>query len=116
MKQTTLMRSVDLVCNLNPSLVILYVPFSNDHSEGGQSSGTDVDKETELQTHPNSLAEAMNMSGNFIKRKTAQILQVVTGSSKIDIPFPPQLAALVDAYASSKIASFLQSEVNRCFN
>ena len=90
--------------------------LSNDHSEGGWSSGTDVDEETELQTRPNSLSEAANMSSNFIKRKTSQILQVVTGSSKIDVPFPLQLAALVDAYTSSEIASSLRSEVNRCFH
>lgn len=85
---------------------------SNGHSEGGRSSGTDVDEETELQTRPNSLAEPANTSSNFIKRKTSQLLQAVSGTGKIDAPLSPQLAALVDAYSSSEIASSLRAEIN----
>ena len=85
---------------------------SNGHSEGAQSSATDVEDETELQTRPNSLAEATSASGNFIKRKTSQLLQAVSGSSKVDAPLSSQLVALVDAYASSEIASSLRAEID----
>ena len=84
---------------------------SNGHSDSSRSSGTD-DDETELVTRPNSLAEAASTSGNFIKRKTSQLLQVVSRSSKTDTPLSPQLAALVDAYASSEIAYSLRTEIN----
>jgi hypothetical protein len=85
---------------------------SNGHSEGGQSSTTDVEDETELQTRPNSLAEATSGSGNFIKRKTSQLLQAVSGTSKVETPLSSQLVALVDAYASSDIASSLRAEID----
>lgn len=85
---------------------------SNGHSEGGRSSATDVEDETELQTRPNSLAEAASTSGKFIKRKTSQLLHAVSGPSKVDIPLSSQLAALVDAYASSEIASSLRAEID----
>ncbi|KAF8577787.1 hypothetical protein K439DRAFT_1655013 [Ramaria rubella] len=85
---------------------------SNGHSEGGRSSGTDIDEETELQTRPNSLAEVANTSGNFIKRKTSQLLQAVSGSNKSDSPLSPQLTALVNAYASSEIASSIRADIN----
>ncbi|KAF8519557.1 hypothetical protein JB92DRAFT_3141717 [Gautieria morchelliformis] len=85
---------------------------SNSHSEGGRSSASDPEDETELQTRPNSLAEVASTSGNFIKRKTSQLLQAVSGPSKVNAPLSSQLAALVDVYDSSEIASSLRAEIN----
>ena len=85
---------------------------SNGHSEGARSSATEIEEETELQTRPNSMAEAASASDNFIKRKTSRLLQVVSGINRGSTPLTPQLMALVDAYARSDIASSLRVEID----
>jgi len=75
--------------------------------------------ETEPQTRPNSLSEASVGAGessrNYIRRKTSNLFSAITSASstKADTtPVPPRLAALVQSYASSEIASEIQGEID----
>nr|GAT55146.1 ABC transporter protein [Mycena chlorophos] len=66
-------------------------------------------EETELRTRPNSITGA----GNYVKRKTSQLLEAVSLSSSrkaANAPIPPKLAALVAAYADSTIARNIKEE------
>ncbi|TFK36706.1 hypothetical protein BDQ12DRAFT_609378 [Crucibulum laeve] len=75
-----------------------------------ESDPEDVE-ENELQTRPNSVTTA----GNYIKRKTSQLLDAVSvsGSQKQDDAISPQLAALVQAYQDSDIAKDIKAEGER---
>ena len=83
---------------------------------------------TELQTRPNSINEgqgqesltaenrsgsgAASAAGNYIKRKTSQLLDVFSSSStQADVAIHPQLAQLVQAYASSQIAADIRADI-----
>lgn len=81
--------------------VPLSVRSSNDVST------STANEETELRTRPNSIA---SQTSNFLKRKTSQLLEVVTSSSKAAAPLAPELAALVNAYATSAIAAEIKAE------
>jgi ABC-type multidrug transport system permease subunit len=76
-----------------------------------------LDEETELQTRPASAASSTGgyiatSTGNYIKRKTSQLLDAVSsGSRKPDVVLAPQLAALVQAYADSEIATRIRREM-----
>lgn len=74
---------------------------------GRQASGSD---ETELQTRSNT---SVGTSTNFIKRKTSQLLEAISPASRahVDAPLPQKLAALVDAFRGSDIATDLQQEI-----
>jgi hypothetical protein len=82
-----------------------------DGGEQDASSGA-VRDETELETRPGSLIDKAE-SGNFVKRKTSQLLGAIKSSmsSKQDAPLPPKLAELVHAYADSQIAASIQEEI-----
>lgn len=83
-------------------------------SETGPFDTTaEVQDETEMQSRPNSITEAASFSGRYIKKKTSQLLQVVTGPHKLDEPLSPQLVALLQAYASSEIASSIKAEIDQ---
>lgn len=85
------------------------VPLSVRSSNGVSSTVYGDNDETELRTRPNSITSS---TGNYIKRKTSQIINAVTSaSSAFDDPLPPPLASLVEAYASSNIASEIKAEM-----
>jgi hypothetical protein len=93
---------------LSPHAVPLSVRSSNGVSP--TVIGEDND-DTELRTRPNSISSS---TGNYIKRKTSQIINAVTSSSSaVDDPLPPSLASLVEAYASSNIASEIKAEMEQ---
>lgn len=72
------------------------------------SSSTPPEEETELQTRPGSIASS---TGKYIKHKTSQLLEAVTSSSSgSGNPITPKLAALVEAYAASHIATQIREE------
>ncbi|KZP00597.1 hypothetical protein CALVIDRAFT_533600 [Calocera viscosa TUFC12733] len=75
----------------------------------GQSSSSSTADETELQTRPP--AEDSG-SGSYIRRKTSQLLSVMTSTSGTIAPqaLSPELQALVDAYAASDIAAAIRAE------
>ena len=53
-------------------------------------------------------------NGNYIKRKTSQILDAFSSSStRAETPLSPLLAQLVQTYASSQIAADLRAEINQ---
>lgn len=86
------------------------VPLSVRSSNGVSSTAFEGENDTELRTRPNSISSS---TGNYIKRKTSQLLETVTSSStKGDIPLAPRLAALVDAYASSTIATGIKTDMD----
>ena len=87
---------------------------SNGYTEGNGHSdiAPESTQENGVRTQATSLAEAASISGNYIKKKTSQLIQVVTGPHKLDQPLSSRLAALVDAYASSEIAAVIQAEVD----
>ena len=75
---------------------------------GGRQATTS--EETELQTRTSS---AVGASSNYIKRKTSQLLQAISPSSRPrDTPLPRQLVALVDSFSSSELATQLQTDIN----
>ncbi|KAH8117946.1 hypothetical protein DFH11DRAFT_867335 [Phellopilus nigrolimitatus] len=79
------------------------------HSSNGNTETTGAN-ETELQTRPSSIATTE--SSAFVKRKTSQFLDAIRGNQhKINDPLSPQLAALVEAYAASDIASGIRDEI-----
>ncbi|KAF8176209.1 hypothetical protein K438DRAFT_81241 [Mycena galopus ATCC 62051] len=71
-------------------------------------AGSSSPEDTELRTRTASGA------GNYIKRKTSQLLEAVSLSSghnrRANAPLAPKLAALVDAYAASGIAREIRLE------
>lgn len=80
-------------------------------------------EETELRTRPNSLADSEGVvsnppeggsgAGNYIKRKTSQLLSTFSsGSTTAETPLSPLLAQLVQAYATSQIAADIRAEIN----
>ncbi|KZT53520.1 hypothetical protein CALCODRAFT_501032 [Calocera cornea HHB12733] len=75
----------------------------------GQSSSSSTAEEAELQ--PMLQAEDTS-SGSFIRRKTSQLLSVMTANSGTIAPqaLAPELQALVDAYAASDIAAAILAE------
>ncbi len=97
------------------------VASSTSHPRSLSGAGSPlVVEETELQTRPNSLADTANGngSGNFVKRKTSQLLDMfsVAGSQKSTRPMPPKLAALIQAYVDSDIAAEIQAEIDDFHN
>lgn len=68
-----------------------------------------ADEETELRTRPSSISSS---TGDYLKRKTSQLLGAVTSSGHEDTPLAPRLAALVESYASSPIAAEIKSETD----
>ncbi|KAF5374447.1 hypothetical protein D9615_009108 [Tricholomella constricta] len=72
------------------------------------TSATPPDDETELQTRPNSIASS---TSKYLKHKTSQLFEAVTASaSGAHKPISTKLAALVDAYAASDIATGIRVE------
>lgn len=87
-------------------------------SHSSHTLGPDDGDVTELRTRPNSLAEstaaATGGAANFIKRKTSQLLDVISsGSTKGDIgpAITPQLATLIQAYMDSDIAKEIRADI-----
>lgn len=91
-------------------------------SHASSSSRTEAAREeTELRTRPNSLADSEGVvsnppeggAGNYIKRKTSQLLSTFSsGSTTAETPLSPLLAQLVQAYATSQIAADIRAEIN----
>ncbi|KAF8196368.1 hypothetical protein K438DRAFT_1968080 [Mycena galopus ATCC 62051] len=76
---------------------------------GSSSPETRNLEDTELPTRASASARA----GNYIKRKTSQLLEAVSlsyGHERANVPLAPKLAALVDAYAASAIAGEIRVE------
>ena len=75
-------------------------------SSGGQSSSS-VEEETELQVRRN--------GDSFLRRKTSQLLEVVSLSTShggdSGPQLTPQVSALVDAYAASDIAAGIRADI-----
>ncbi|EIN10088.1 hypothetical protein PUNSTDRAFT_102090 [Punctularia strigosozonata HHB-11173 SS5] len=70
-------------------------------------SSTEAGEETELRSVASS-------AGGYVKRKTSQLLSIVSGNGSGDSDanrLPPRLAALVEAYASSEIAADIKGEI-----
>ena len=81
----------------------------NGGSTSGHSKSSSATEETELQ--PRASSAAGSASG-YVKKKTSQLLQAITPTSlPSDGPLAPRLQALVDAFASSTIATSLQEEI-----
>lgn len=73
------------------------------------SDSSHEDDETELRTRPNSI----NSASGYIKRKTSQLFSAVSGSTAVaSEAIAPRLAALVDAYSRSSIASDIKTEID----
>ncbi len=76
------------------------------------SSGRDQtanDDATELQTRAGSVVSS---SSQYIRRKTSQLLGAITPSSERgDVPIPPKLAELVEAFRNSETAAALKTEI-----
>lgn len=71
------------------------------------SNGHD-EPETELRTRDTSVVET---AAGSIKRKTSQLLEVISSSSvRADRPMSTQLATLVQAYAESDVATAIRAE------
>jgi len=84
------------------------------HASGGRSrasgSGSGSPENPDETTRPNSIASS---TGNYIKRKTSQLLEAVSSSAQGSKQLAPKLAALVDAYVDSEIASAIKEEWER---
>ncbi|KAF8525935.1 hypothetical protein BU17DRAFT_83439 [Hysterangium stoloniferum] len=76
------------------------------------NSETADEEETELQIRRSSTPDIAASSGNFIKRKTSQLIQAVSGTSRASTPISPQISSLVDAFGSSTLASAIRTEIN----
>lgn len=62
-----------------------------------------------MRTRVNSVAEA----SVFVKRKASQLMGALTsGPSAPEVPMTPRLAVLVDAYATSEVASSIRVEID----
>jgi hypothetical protein len=84
-------------------------------SSGGQSSSS-VEEETELQVRRNGDGSNNNENGDsFLRRKTSQLLEVVSLSTshggESGPQLTPQVAALVDSYATSDIAAGIRADI-----
>ena len=87
----------------------IHSPFSS-----GNNTESTRAEETELQSRRGSIASD---SSAFVKRKTSQFLDVIRGNQqKDDTPLTPQVAALVEAYAASSIASGVRAEIESISN
>jgi hypothetical protein len=68
--------------------------------------------EHQSRAQPTPVAAVIHTS-NFVKRKTSQLLEVITSGSSTKVAkrgISPKLSALVDSYASSDIANAIQEE------
>jgi hypothetical protein len=85
------------------------VPLSVRSSNGISSTANEDNEETELRTRPSSISSS---TGNYLKRKTSQIINAVTSSSSaVEEPLSPPLASLVEAYTSSTIAAEIKADM-----
>lgn len=81
-------------------------PRSSRSSNGNTEAPTAVPDEYELHSEHSE-------SSGFVKRKTSQFLEAVTGSSPAsEAPLSPKLAALVEAYAAGDVATQLRAEID----
>ena len=83
-------------------------------SSGGQSSSS-ADDETELQVRRNGEGTGDGNGESFLRRKTSQLLDVISLSTTHGGDSGPQLtphvSALVDAYAACDIAAGIRSDI-----
>ena len=82
-------------------------------SSGGQSSSS-ADDETELQVRRNGDSDGNGNGESFLRRKTSQLLEVVSLSTTHGDSGPqlmPHVAALVDSYATSDIAAGIRADI-----
>ncbi|KAG9126541.1 hypothetical protein FRC07_003040, partial [Ceratobasidium sp. 392] len=79
------------------------------------TSDTQAEEPAEPQAQLNPPSETASGSGNFIKRKSSQLFEALSSTTRVDIPtaLPPKLAALVQAYADSDVAASVLGEVAR---
>ncbi|KAG8748122.1 hypothetical protein FRC10_008855 [Ceratobasidium sp. 414] len=79
------------------------------------ASENQPEESAEPQTRPNVPSESASATGNFIQRKSSQLFEALSSSSRTDVPstLPPKLAALVQAYTDSDVASSVLGEVAR---
>ncbi|KAF9507579.1 hypothetical protein BS47DRAFT_1373861 [Hydnum rufescens UP504] len=94
------------------------------HPSGSSHSQVNADLDVpRSRTRPSSIADSIsavtknvgNGAGNYIKRKTSQLLDAISsGSTKGNggSTMSPQLAALVQAYYDSDIASAIREDIN----
>lgn len=95
-------------------------------SHTSRSSQHPLDDSTEPRARPNTGSDSHSATalapntasgggaGNYIKRKTSQILEALSsGSTPAETPLNPLLTQLVQAYASSQIAADLRAEINQ---
>jgi hypothetical protein len=71
-------------------------------------TSTEAGEETELRSVASS-------AGGYVKRKTSQLLSIVSGNGSGEGDagrLPPKLAALVDAYAASDVATDIKAEID----
>ena len=81
-------------------------PSNLDLPTGGRQSSSSEE------TEPRTSSTVIENSTNFIKRKTSRLLEAIApGTTHVDAPLPPKLAALVDAFRNSEIATELKSEI-----
>lgn len=72
------------------------------------TSATSPNEGTGQRTQPKSIGSS---TGGYIKRKTSELLEAVSSSSKsTTAPLAPKLAALVDSYAQSDVALGIKAE------
>ena len=83
-------------------------------SSDGQSSSS-ADDETELQVRRNGDGDGNGNGESFLRRKTSQLLEVVSLSTShggdSGLQLTPHVSALVDAYAGSDIAAGLREDI-----
>ncbi|EPT01714.1 hypothetical protein FOMPIDRAFT_1119813 [Fomitopsis schrenkii] len=81
----------------------------NGGSASGHSKSSSATEETELQPRASSVAGS---ASGYVRKKTSQLLQAITPNSLPGGgPLAPRLQALVDAFASSTIATSLKEEI-----
>ncbi|KAG8763810.1 hypothetical protein FRC12_008395 [Ceratobasidium sp. 428] len=86
---------------------------------GSSRSASDTQPEEptapQSQLQPDVPSETASGSGNFIQRKSSQLFEALSSSTRVDIPstLPPKLAALVQAYTDSDVAASVLGEVAR---
>lgn len=90
-------------------------PYSDEEREVGlqtasHGNGEDITM-TAVESSPNVFTETASLSKRYLKHKTSQLLQAVSGPSKLDAPLSPELAALVEEYTKSDVAHTLRSQV-----
>lgn len=83
-------------------------------SSGGQSSSS-AEEETELQVRRNGDGNSNENGDSFLRRKTSQLLEVVSLSTShggdSGPQLTPQVAALVDSYAASDISAGIRADI-----